>query len=198
MNVSAAELVNLPPHERIKTFLLRVQKLPSDIIFMSVPKLKDAGFRWAPQTLMQKGGSRMAITVRYEAICTATGLLAEYAAVYFSQRTVRRDTQWFLSNSTRNCIYKATVTVPDSSDGEEDTYTCNALLMMNLPQASELVPCAAVFVIGGDLESKEKDRMACEYRQRLFLADISEKQLRREKPDYVVAAKSGRMKTRVR
>uniref|UniRef100_A0A0W0FRS6 Heterokaryon incompatibility domain-containing protein n=1 Tax=Moniliophthora roreri TaxID=221103 RepID=A0A0W0FRS6_MONRR len=197
-NVSAAELVNLPPHERMKIFLLRVQKLPLNIIFMSVPKLKDPGFCWAPQTLMQKGGTHMTVADRYNAVCTSTGLLTEYAAVYLPQRTVRRDMKWFLYNSTKNCIYEAAVTVPDSSDGKENTYTCDALLMMNLPQRSELVVCAAVFMIGSDSESGDRDRMICEYRQRLFLVDISEMQLDREKPKDVVEAKSGRMKTRVR
>ena len=38
-------------------FLLWVEKLPPNVIFMSGPKLKVLGFFWAPQALMQKGGS---------------------------------------------------------------------------------------------------------------------------------------------
>ncbi|KAF8340869.1 hypothetical protein F5887DRAFT_1076816 [Amanita rubescens] len=87
-NVDARELANLPPDERMRTFLLRVDKLPPSIIFMSVPKLKEPGFSWAPQTLMQKGGSIMAVSDEYEAICTPNGLLAEYAVVYFTPEKI--------------------------------------------------------------------------------------------------------------
>ena len=192
-DVNATELVSLPAHERMRTFLLRVRNLPPNIIFMSSPKLGEAGFRWAPQTLMQKGGSVAAVSGAYNAVCTPAGLLAEYAAVYFSEQRVRRDVQWFLSDPTKHRIYRATVV----GDLDNSEYSCNALLMMELPlRPGELVVCAAVFVIGAD-SGGEGDRMVCEYRQRLFLTGISESQLRKEKPKSVVVAHSGRMMTRV-
>jgi hypothetical protein len=52
LNIDAFELVNLPPEHRMKTFLLRIQKLPPSIIFMSGAKLRhEPGFRWAPRSI---------------------------------------------------------------------------------------------------------------------------------------------------
>ncbi|KAK7029467.1 hypothetical protein VNI00_014500 [Paramarasmius palmivorus] len=191
-NVDAKELVSMPPEERMKAFLLRVRKLPPDIIFMSVPKLKDPGFSWAPQTLMQRGAAVMAVS-KYEAVCTPNGLLAEYAAVVFPQQTIQNDTQWFLFDASRKCYYKATVVAnPD----KEETYSCDALLMVRLPRSAELMGCAAVLVAGVNAEEKG-DRMVCEYRQRLLLQEIPEFRVQQEKPADVVMASSGRMMTRV-
>ena len=177
----------------MRIFLLRVRELPPNIIFMSVPKLKEPGFRWAPQTLMQRGGSLMAVSHAYEAICTPTGLLAEYAAVYFQRTEVRRDTQWFLSNITKKRFYRATLVVADDS---AETYPCNALLMMNLPGPTDVVICAAVLVTGIDTVG-QGDRMICHYKQRLLPAEIPEFKLQRENQKNIVEARSGRMLTRV-
>jgi hypothetical protein len=190
-------LANLPPDERMRTFLLRVEKLPPNIIFMSVPKLKEPGFSWAPQTLMQKGGSMMAVSDKYEAICTPNGLLAEYAVVYFTpEKSIRSDVQWFLFDTSKDCYYKARVANPDNSEGEERTYSCNTLLMVKLPRPMELVVCAAVLVTGADTEERG-DRMVCRYKRRLFLELIPQFRLQQEKPEDVVMAKSGKMLTRV-
>ncbi len=196
-NVDARELANLPPHERMRTFLLQVEKLPPNIIFMSAPKLNVPGFSWAPQTLMQKGGSQMAVFGKYEAICTPNGLLAEYAVVYFApEKSVRSDVQWFLFDASKDCYYKATN--PRNTEGEEDesTYSCNALLMIKLPRPMELVVCAAVLITGADAEERG-DRMVCGYRRRLFLELIPQFRFQQEKPEDVVTAKSGKMLTRV-
>ncbi|KAG7088528.1 hypothetical protein E1B28_012511 [Marasmius oreades] len=192
-NVDAKELVKLPSHERMRIFLLRVQELPSNIIFMSVPKLDEPGFRWAPRTLMQRGGSPMAVSHAYEAICTPTGLLAEYAAVYFQRTEVRRDTQWFLSNITKKRFYRATVVAADDS---AETYSCNTLLMMKLPGPADLVICAAVLVTEIDTE-EQGDRMVCQYKQRILLAEIPEFKLQQENQKKFIEARSGRMLTRV-
>ena len=193
MNVDARELINLPPHERMRTFLLRVEKFPPSIILMSMPKLKVPGFFWAPQALMQKGGSFMAISGKYDAICTPNGLLAEYAAVYFRPKSVRNDVQWFLFDASKNCYYKARVPIPDNPGSE---YSCNALLMMKLPRPLELVVCAAVLIAGADAK-EQGNRMVCEYKQRLFLEEVPQFKIREENPEDVVTAKSGRMLTRV-
>ena len=189
-NVDARELINLPPHERMRAFLLQVEKFPPGVIFMFVPKLKVPGFFWAPQTLMQVRGSP--ISGKYDAICTPNGLLAEYAAVYFRPKSVRNDVQWFLFDASKNCYYKARVPIPDNPGSE---YSCNALLMMKLPRPLELVVCAAVLVTGVDAE-QQGGRMICEYKQRLVLEEIPQFQIR-ERPEDVVMVKSGRMLTRV-
>ncbi|KAF8350983.1 hypothetical protein F5887DRAFT_935375 [Amanita rubescens] len=169
------------------------RELPPNVIFMSGPKLKVPGFFWAPQALLQKGGSFMAISGEYDAICTPNGLLAEYAAVCFGLKSVRNDVQWFLFDASKNCYYKARVPIPDNPGSE---YSCNALLMMKLPRPLELVVCAAVLVTGADAE-EQGDRMVCEYKQRLSLEEVPQFQIREENPEDVVRAKSGRMLTRV-
>ncbi|KAJ8080956.1 hypothetical protein PM082_017791 [Marasmius tenuissimus] len=192
-NIDAKELINLPPHERMRTFLLRVRNLPPNIILMSAPKLKEPGFHWAPQTLMQKGGSPMAILSTYEAICTPAGLLAEYTALYFEVTEAHINTSWVLSNVTKGTFYEATVVI---SDNLEETYSCNTLLMMELPGPSNLGVCAAVLVTGADKE-EQGDRMVCQYQRRLLLIEVPEFKIRRENPTNVVEARSGRMLTRV-
>jgi len=138
----------------------------------------------------------MAVSDEY-AICTPNGLLAEYAVVYFTpEKSVRSDVQWFLFDTSKDCYYKARVLIPDNSEGEKRTYSCNALLMAKLPRPMELVACAAVLVTGANAEERG-DRMVCGYRQRLILESIPQSRLQQEKPEDVVMAKSGKMLTRV-
>ena len=192
-NVDARELINLPPPERMRAFLLRVEKFPRNVIFMIMPKLKVPGFFWAPQTLMQKGASFIAISGKYDAICTPNGLLAEYTAVFFGPKSVRNTVQWFLFDTSKNCYYKAWVPIPDNPGSE---FLCNALLMMKLPRPLELVVCAAVLVTGADTED-QGNRMVCVYKQRLVLEEVPQFLIREENREDMVTAKSGRMLTRV-
>ncbi|ROW15129.1 hypothetical protein VPNG_03094 [Cytospora leucostoma] len=43
------------PEERMKIFLAMVHRIPSDIIISPLPKLHQAGFRWAPESFMSYG-----------------------------------------------------------------------------------------------------------------------------------------------
>lgn len=52
LNISTYELVSLPPEKRMKTLLLRVCNLPSNILFLSGSKLDEPGFRWAPKSFL--------------------------------------------------------------------------------------------------------------------------------------------------
>ncbi|PBK70436.1 hypothetical protein ARMSODRAFT_112429 [Armillaria solidipes] len=191
LNINAFELVSLPASQRMMTLFLRVQKLPSDIIFIPGPKLNESGFRWAPKTMMTSMRTSMPIYDQYDALCTPQGLIAEYSAVYFNMDiTLKGGMQWFIRDNAKQRIYKVTDV---SSDAEE--YSCNVLLLKRLPRSSEMVSCVACRVVIGEAPPKDTDgdRFTCEYQQRLFLTDISEYELKREKAD-IVGAKSGRMR----
>ncbi|PBK87266.1 hypothetical protein ARMGADRAFT_972087 [Armillaria gallica] len=191
LNVDAFELVNLPASQRMMTLFLRVQRLPSDIIFIPGPKLNESGFRWAPKTMMTSMRISMAISDQYNASCTPQGLIAEYSAIYFAETTLKGGVQWFIRDNTKQRIYKVT---DAPSDTEE--YSCKVLLLMRLPRSSEMVSCVACQAVVGEATPKDtdEDRFTCEYRRRLFLTDISEYELKREKAGTVLIAKSGRMR----
>ncbi|KAK0236551.1 hypothetical protein EDD85DRAFT_576919 [Armillaria nabsnona] len=173
------------------TFLLRVQKLPSDIILIPGPKLNESGFRWAPKTMMTSARISMSVSGPYEASCTPQGLIAEYFAVYFVDTTLKGDVQWFIRDKSKQRIYKVRNI---SSDAEE--YSCNVLLLMRLPRLSETLYCVACWVVVGEAPPKDTDgdRFTCEYQRRLLLTDISEDELKTEKAGTVLGAKSGRMR----
>ena len=42
----------------------------------------------------------MAISGKYDAICTPNGLLADYAAVHFGRKSVRNNIQWFMFDAS--------------------------------------------------------------------------------------------------
>ncbi|KAK0471360.1 hypothetical protein IW261DRAFT_1612086 [Armillaria novae-zelandiae] len=192
LNVDAFELVNLPASQRIMTLFLRVQKLPSDIIFMPGPKLNEHGFRWAPRTMMTSMQISMSISDQYDASCTSRGLLAEYAAVYFeTDTTLKGGVERFIRDNSKQRIYKITDV---ASDIEE--YSFNVLLLIRLPRSSEMVYCVACQVVVDEGLSRDTDRnrFTCVYQRRLFLTDISEYELKREKSDIVLGAKSARMR----
>ncbi|KAK0431198.1 hypothetical protein EV421DRAFT_197173 [Armillaria borealis] len=191
LNVDAFELVNLPASQRMMTLLLRVQKLPSDIIFIPGPKLNESGFRCAPKTMMT--GMRISISVsdQYDALCTPQELIAEYCAVYFADTTLKQDAHWFIRDKAKQRIYRL---ADVSSDTEE--YSCSVLLLVRLPRPLETVYCIACRVVVGEAppEDTDGDRFTCEYQRRLFLTDISEDELKTKKADTLLRAKSGRMR----
>jgi hypothetical protein len=204
LRIDAFELVNLPPEQRMPAFLLQIRKLPADIIFLSGSKLSELGFRWAPKTLMRGTNSSLGFGV-YDASCTPTGLLAEYVAVYFQDTAIDKQKQWYIRDSSKQRIYKVT-DLWLGADAEEFNcpiaYSCNALLLMELPRLSETTVCAAV-LIDGEMSLSESgdgdgdDRMTCEFRKRLLLQDITESELRTEKAATIVIAKSARMRVKV-
>ena len=200
LDIDAFELVSLPPAQRMKTLLLRVRRLPRNIIFTLGPKLDEPGFRWAPRTLMSGRSSSMAIgRDSCEAECTSSGLRAEYSAVYFAEASFGGGVQWFLRDrrfDAEQRIYKLT----DLPQDDTAPYSCNTLLLMAPPRRSELTPCVAVFTRPPDEEATvgDRDRFICEFRKRLMLVDMSELELKREKAyTGMVEGKSGRMRVLV-
>ncbi|KAK0462720.1 hypothetical protein IW261DRAFT_177955 [Armillaria novae-zelandiae] len=191
LNVDAFELVNLPASQRMTTLLLRVRKLPSNIIFMPGPKLNQSCFRWAPRTMMTSMRISMTVSGQYEALCTPQGLIAEYSAVCFADITLKRDAPWFIRDKAKQRIYR----IADIKNYIEE-YSCSVLLLMRLPRPSETVHCIACRVVGGEAPPEDADgyRFTCEYQRRLILTDISESDLAKEKADTVLGATSGRMR----
>ncbi|KAK0497985.1 hypothetical protein EDD18DRAFT_1160471 [Armillaria luteobubalina] len=170
LNVDAFELVSLPASQRMMTLLLRVQKLPSDIIFIPGPRLNESGFRWAPRTMM-------------------TSIEASISDI-----TLKPGALWFLRDMARQRIYQL---VDMSSDIEE--YSCNGLLLMDFPRPSQTVRCIACRMVVREAHPEDTggDRFTCEYQQRLLLTDISESKLTKQKTATVSGARSGRMRVLV-
>ncbi|KAI9730905.1 MAG: hypothetical protein M1834_005623 [Cirrosporium novae-zelandiae] len=72
LNINASELIDYPPEQRIQMFLIRIQRLPRGIIFLSGLKMEVPGFRWAPRTLMRRASSSLGFGDS-QALCTSTG-----------------------------------------------------------------------------------------------------------------------------
>lgn len=195
LNIDAFELVNLPPEHRMKTFLLRIQKLPPSIIFMSGAKLRhEPGFRWAPRSLMQPVGASVG-NGECVATCTPTELVSEYVGLIFPEIHTDRQLHWFFRSITNERFYKSTDLAGDPS---VTAYSFNAILVQQLPMNYEVRKAAAVLidVVGRD-GNDDENRMVCEFKKTLVLTHVSEEQVEREKPAKVVQVKSGRMKLRV-
>ncbi|OCH91924.1 hypothetical protein OBBRIDRAFT_833835 [Obba rivulosa] len=94
LDVNASELVDLPSPERMVALLLRVRKIASDIIFLSVPKLERPGFRWAPKTPMISDGPTVGANSQ-DADCTSEGLLAIQEKFGISETLQTRDSSPF-------------------------------------------------------------------------------------------------------
>jgi len=188
LDVDAFELVNLSPEQRMKTFLLRVEKLPPSIIFMSGARLDQPGFRWAPRTLMQKLGPPMG-NYTCVASCTPDGLVAEYATLYFTETRITGQETVFFHDFTRRCIYG----IKDPTAG---AYSFTVILAQEMPTRNGAVNCAAVFVKGKD-DTDDGSRMICEFKKKLILTHISEEKMQKEMVDVAVQSWSGRMRVRI-
>lgn len=71
-------------------------------------KMNDAGFRWAPETFLRGDTSSLGFG-ESEVLCTSTGLLAEYEAIYFKPTIISGDRVWCIRNSSEQRIYKVTL-----------------------------------------------------------------------------------------
>ncbi|KAI6045430.1 hypothetical protein EDC04DRAFT_3054430 [Pisolithus marmoratus] len=192
LNVNATELVNLPPQQRMKSLLLAVGKVPSQLIFLTGEKLSDFGFSWAPSTLM---GHTTGIGFVANASVTPTGLRADYAAIYFPTTLVdaQRIVRLFLPEKE---VYV-------EIDCDSNPFECNALLLSSPVVAWEFVQGVAVLVTGVDASGSEApgvDRFVCKYQKRFLL---SPKGLRLDKNGPTerevlrVQAKSGTMRVKL-
>ena len=198
LNVDAFKLVNLPSHaERMKSFLLSVRNLPPNIIFLLSHKLKEDGFRWAPQTLMTRHGLSL-VHPSYEAICTLEGLLAEYAAIYFKQAyTFNGNEKWMIRvGNSNNEYFVAEVECQQNEIGVP--YTCNAVLFTKLPAQGGSGSCLAVFMEVYQATATD-NRFRCHTRRRMVITKLTELESQRlegsgKKWTVILAAGAGRMK----
>lgn len=199
LNLNAGELVKLPPEERMQTFLLRIGKLPRDIIFLSGKKLNKVGFRWAPRTFMRGVESCLDVYGPYEAFCTTTGLEAEYDVII--QDTVidgEKDGQWCILDSCKQRIYKIT----DIYATSLTSYSCNTILLLSLPEPLQGKNCAGVLVdpdvvMREPVEGRDGDKISCEFKKLLYLKAITEAEWITLGKIRTVNAKSARMRVKV-
>ncbi|KAG0616069.1 hypothetical protein M758_5G087600 [Ceratodon purpureus] len=191
--------------ERMKDFLLRIEKLPTGIIFLSGTKLDKEGFRWAPKSFMRRAVAEL--SGPYDAICTPTGLEAEYDAIIQDTVVDGEISEWYIRrthpNSSKECIFR--VTVPESRF-VSTSYSCNTILFVsNLPPEGLGGTVGAGVLVDPDLVSREAsdggnggDRILCEFKRPLFLTNITETELSNlEKPLPMVCAKLVRRKVKV-
>jgi hypothetical protein len=201
LNLDAFELANLPPDQHMQTFLLRIQNLPNDIIFLSGVKLNKEGFRWAPRTLMRNSSSLH--FGECKALCTSTGLMAEYYAIYFREMVIDGKHEWCIHDLSKQRFYKVTDRWlgPDAMEaGYAASYSCSVILLTELPEALQVRPCAVVLgqgLVPREGPEDEGDRILCEFKKRLFLADIDETKFNSYRALTRVIAKSGRMKVKI-
>jgi hypothetical protein len=202
LNLDAFELANLPPDQRMQTFLLRIQNLPRDIIFLSGVKLNKEGFRWAPRTLMRHSSSSLGFG-EYKALCTSTGLMAEYYAIYFLEKVIHGEHEWCIHDLSKQRFYKVIdqwLGPDDMEAGYATSYSCSVILLRELPKALEMTSCAVVLVQGlvpREGPEDEGDRMLCEFKKRLLLQDITETRFNSSRALTRVIAKSGRMRVKI-
>jgi hypothetical protein len=180
LNLDAFELARISdPDQRMETFLLRIGKLPSNIIFQfGVSRLEKRGFRWAPKTFMRSGV--YGVEWEREALCTSTGLEAEYDAI--TQGVViggeKRECYISYSYEGRMSIYKVEHAEPKSVS----TPSCNTLLLNgDFPASYEFHVrlCAGVWVEPEPVDGGSSgDRILCEFRTTFILRHVIETELR--------------------
>lgn len=172
LGVDAFELSSLPPAQRMKVLLLRMRDVPSDIALLGGPKLGEAGFRWAPKTLMLPGGLPMGLSRRRDAICTPEGLLATYLVIRFGKALFYEDETWLLQNISgmQPLVLR--------SDGPKsgctaNSYTCNAILLRNSRPHFTRHAVAVLVEDEQHAEScEEETRLVCVYVRRLWFVAL--------------------------
>jgi hypothetical protein len=186
----------------MQTFLLCIQNLPNDIIFLTGVKLNKEGFRWAPRTLMRNSSSSLSFG-GYKALCTSTGLMAEYYAIHFREMVIDGKDEWCIHDVSKQLFYKVTDQWlgPDAMEaGYATSYSCSVILLKELPAALQITPCAVVLFQGLVPREGPEDegyRILCEFKKLLILADITETKFNSYRALTRVIAKSGRIKVKI-
>ncbi|OCH92337.1 hypothetical protein OBBRIDRAFT_773476 [Obba rivulosa] len=192
LDVDAFELVSLPPEKRMQTMLTRLHHLPANILFIGGKKLTEPGFRWAPETLMIRGGLQLDVSDR-DALCTAEGLLATYPCTSFDTTTFRDGETWYLRGTPGNrcfCITNMGV------KGDVEEYTCNTILLRTLqPQVIEVGVAVLADKSDQSHALEGEFRPACAYVKRLLITRTSQKVLKRAEAVKILDAReSGRLR----
>ncbi|KIY47290.1 hypothetical protein FISHEDRAFT_45653 [Fistulina hepatica ATCC 64428] len=198
LDVDALELVDLAAEERMKMLLMRVKKLPSDIILIPGEKLEMPGFRWAPK--MPMTGKLIIIppsSNSRDAVCTEEGLFAEYDAVMFEPTILQSSKEHLFLDTERERIHRTIGRIHKTSDFWMDTanstgYWCNALLLTSPPRPEQIYACAAVLVSRCNVLKDGTPRFTCEFKELLFFTDMNEDELEYETRMDVIEANYGR------
>ncbi|KAA8647223.1 hypothetical protein EYZ11_008656 [Aspergillus tanneri] len=201
LNVDAYTLAGLSAEKRMSTFLLEVRQLPYNIIFLSGAKLNEPAFHWAPTTFMRAVETTLSFGLG-QVICTATGLLAEYPAIYFPSTTVDSQPNWFIRDSANERIYKL-IDLYLGKDAEvigvPSSYRCNVVLLLEVPGSYQTTYGAAVWgnsEPSADVEDEE-NRIVCEFQKRIVFQHITESELDGETSPLIVQGKFRRMKVKI-
>ncbi|KAL3481919.1 hypothetical protein BJX99DRAFT_269419 [Aspergillus californicus] len=201
LNVDASTLAGLSAEKRMSTFLLQVRQLPYNIIFLPGSKLNEPAFHWAPRTLMGANGIGLSFSSG-QAVCTATGLLAEYPAIYFPNTTVDSQSTWFIRDIAKKRVYKVVdlyLGTDATAIGVPTSYCCNIVLLREAPGPYQMTYGATVWgrsEASVDVENEE-DRIACGFQKRIIFRHITEGELHRATSPLVVEGKSGRMRVKI-
>lgn len=139
------------PEERMKIFLAALRKVPSDIIMSPLPRLKQTGFRWAPESFMSCGsadrrwGLSTGNEVQWAECFPGGGLRGQYSLTKLSQVVCLGDLNAAVygvgkhvfkanlsSSNTRNdntCEFNTFATLPHLQRGSHKRYQLAAALM---------------------------------------------------------------------
>ncbi|OCH92347.1 hypothetical protein OBBRIDRAFT_773495 [Obba rivulosa] len=162
LGVDALELVSVTPKQRIMTLLVKIRYLPMNTPFMQGPKLDISGFRWAPKSLMGRGGASMRVNNSAHAECTLKGLRATYGCIFFQLTTFRNDEiRWYFRGSQAQ-LFAVTVDIPENHRVLLHSY--NAILVESLP-LGEASDGAAVMIDWNDQSHADNGefRPACTF-----------------------------------
>ncbi|KAK7691153.1 hypothetical protein QCA50_006256 [Cerrena zonata] len=199
LDVDAGELVDLPPEERMMTLLLRLKNLPSNILFVAGNKLSKEGFRWAPDTLMIRGGLQLDVS-DHDAVCTPNGLHATYSCIIFKEATAafRQGQNWYLRDANNNRCF-AFMDPSSSEYSASIEYSCNAVIFRSLPPQVIDIGIAVFIDVNAEInEESDIPREVCTYVRKLTVTRIPMKFLERIKSEHCVnALKSGRNRVRL-
>lgn len=190
LNVDALQLADLPAEKRMSTMLMKLQNVPADIIFLAGRKLTDSGFRWAPETLMTRGGVQLDVS-NFDAACTPEGLLATYPCTSFDTTAFRVGETWYIRGTPGNRCFRITSMSSTRNNGE---YTCNTILLRT-KQPQVIDSGIAVTADKNDQRGAREGefRPTCVYAQRLLIVRTNHKALPRADSCKVLDARESGM-----
>ncbi|OCH86591.1 hypothetical protein OBBRIDRAFT_890380 [Obba rivulosa] len=172
LNVSAYELVQLSPEERMERLLLMVKNVQSNIAFLGGQKLDKPGFRWATKSFITRGEKQIAVRQR-DAICTAEGLHATFFSFAFETTSFKK--RWIIRDTSKSDPkYFHVNDVTKFKEQITTAFSCNAIIF-EFPQVGLVnVGAAVLFDRDNNNAAVEGSRLKCIYVRRLRITQIDE------------------------
>ncbi|OCH91057.1 hypothetical protein OBBRIDRAFT_887228 [Obba rivulosa] len=199
LRIDAAELVDIPPSERMMTLLVRVRNVPSDIIFMPEPHFDKPGFRWAPTTFMHSNSPGMS-SDEDAALCTEEGLLGTYHCIIFDTITFRGDDMpWAICGAEDHLCFKLENVNTGVIMNTSEEVTCNAILL-GVADRNGMISAATVLIDDSERRNAEEQDLPleCAYVKRMIAFSMDEWGILLDGIDRVVDEKwSGQLKVRL-